>query len=394
MVGYMTSKYNRGDSYGSDGIAYSVTGPNSNSVATTALQHAGLPLPDGTGLNQKYPAPGSDVPLAPASDGTILHRDLGAAGNLFQRNLTAVENNIAALGSDLAHDLSAVTNFATSASQTIINRLRDGQSASTYTPVPGQSPVDQLRAHKAQAQNAPAHPLSPAMQARQAILRTLPTQMPSFAPIPGGGTYTPPPRGRAADLMMDSAGGANTLPRQLTAALEQAARAGTPLTPDDVQKLARQLSAANPQHPMLREVASGPALAAARQALIAAAGGTASAGTVSATALAPGARRFAAAARNAASQTGLSMDAGNAAASQNSSFETPATLAPTPLADTASEATGFAPLATAAGAARSQRAFEDAISAFFTRQARLPPNSGAAFDPLCTPAWPAWKFPL
>ena len=82
MANYMTSTYNPGGTYGTDGIAYGPTGPNSNSVVTTALQYGGFSLPSGTDLNGAYAAPGGDVPLAPASFGTLFANDLGTIGHL------------------------------------------------------------------------------------------------------------------------------------------------------------------------------------------------------------------------------------------------------------------------------------------------------------------------
>jgi hypothetical protein len=90
MVSYMTSMYSPGGTYGADGIAYGPTGPNSNSVVTTALQYEGLSVPSGTGLSGEYAAPGADVALAPASFGTVFANDLGVLGNLVGNTISAV----------------------------------------------------------------------------------------------------------------------------------------------------------------------------------------------------------------------------------------------------------------------------------------------------------------
>jgi len=94
MTSYMESTYNPGGAYGSQGIAYGPTGPNSNSVVSAALKYVGIALPTGTGLTGQYAAPGANVPLAPASFGTELANDLGVIGVLVVDGLQAIENDI------------------------------------------------------------------------------------------------------------------------------------------------------------------------------------------------------------------------------------------------------------------------------------------------------------
>lgn len=79
-------------------IAYAFGGPNSNTVATTLLQAAGLPQPKGNGLNGPTPAPGEDMSL------------LGQHYSARRGYLELTENAAVRGSGDIEHDLGALLN--------------------------------------------------------------------------------------------------------------------------------------------------------------------------------------------------------------------------------------------------------------------------------------------
>jgi hypothetical protein len=87
-------------------ISYAVAGPNSNTVASTLLQAAGLPQPKGNDLDGSTPAPGADMSLLDRRYSTECG-DAELAANVAVRGLRDIRHGIGTMTHDIGDDVGA-----------------------------------------------------------------------------------------------------------------------------------------------------------------------------------------------------------------------------------------------------------------------------------------------
>jgi hypothetical protein len=104
LSGYYAAMVAEGNKINQQNIGYAFGGPNSNTVATSLLQAAGLPQPKGNGLNGPDPAPGADMSFITGQyNAETGYLELGE--NALNRGGDDIENFLKRGGTDIVAHL-------------------------------------------------------------------------------------------------------------------------------------------------------------------------------------------------------------------------------------------------------------------------------------------------
>jgi hypothetical protein len=345
LASYWQKMVTEGAAINKENTGYAFAGPNSNTVVTTLLEAAGLPLPKDNGLNGTTPAPGAEMSLLNHHYSAGLgYEEL--AENAGARGVRDAEHGFGTIMHDIGNDFGAAIGAFRKALKTV------AATASADMRGMGLYGVAMAAGRPGLGGFAPIA----GMPGRQAAQKSR-----ALAPVGEAGVLAAGLGGVQADagvLAARQGDGAKTSYRTVVAQARHQAAAG---------RARREADAAALYLPMRGAGLAG--LSFAPRAGGGAAGGSSLHPAVPGSAGAPGLRRRNSVHEAVSVAEAASSDRGEAGAQEFAAGAEPAPAGVRP--------------------ADIERAVED----YFFRQSRLPPTGGAGFNPLLSPVWAGLKIP-